>query len=331
MTSINMTGRLPGEHRLARGRRLFLDTRSHKRLEQRVRVILFTLLGLLMLLCGCGAGNELRENGSTIHSSRDGLYYWFYHAWKGHYRIKVAWSASPTGPWIQHQDSLLEPDAEAFDNESVACPAVIQEADAFYMLYSGEDRGDNSWSIGLAVADHPLGPWRKISQLISHFGYVTNVSHHDGRYFMYAQSNGQNDYGPTVVATSLSLRGPWIIEGVALPDSRNQWESAGTEAGTVLRINDNFVLLYAGGYYVDGIRMHAHDAVGVAFSNDGLHFARSLVNPIVSDPGISIGNVSALMEGEKIYLFYTRRVNDKAGANESLGETVLNLADIPRE
>ena len=66
------------------------------------------LLGLLILLCGCGTPyDKLHENGSTIQSSRDGLYYWYYHAWNGHYYIKVAWSASPTGPWMQNPDSTI--------------------------------------------------------------------------------------------------------------------------------------------------------------------------------------------------------------------------------
>jgi len=291
------------------------------------------LLGLLILLCGCGTPNDnFRENGSTIHSSADGLYYWYYHAvWNGHYHIKVAWSASPTGPWTQYPNALLEPDSETFDNASVACPTVVQEEGTFYMFYSGENQTDYYWSVGLAVADHPLGPWRKVSELLPNFGYVTSVSHHDGRYFMYAQSNRQNDYGPTVVATSFSLIGPWTVEGVALPESGEPWESAGTESGTVLRINNHYVLFYAGGYYVDDIRMHAHDAVGVAFSNDGLHFTRSLFNPVVSDPSVSIGNVSALSEDGEIYLFYTHRVNDGAGASESLEEIVLNIGDIPTE
>lgn len=288
------------------------------------------LLGLLILLCGCGASHDiLHENGSTIRSSSDGLYYWYYHAWNGHYHIEVSSSASPTGPWTQYPTSILEPDSETFDSRSVACPTVVQEGNTFYMLYSGES--ETGWSIGLAAADQPLGPWRRVSELIPNFGYVTSVSHHDGRYFMYAESTQQNDYGPTVVATSFSLLGPWTIEGVALPDSMEQWESAGTEGGTVLQINNRYILFYTGGYYVDDIRLHAHDAVGVAFSADGLHFARSLLNPIVSDPSVSIGNVSALREGGEIYLFYTHRVDDGAGAHESLAETVLSVGDIPRK
>jgi predicted GH43/DUF377 family glycosyl hydrolase len=288
--------------------------------------------GLLILLCGCGNSYpKLDENGSTIHSSRDGLYYWYYHAWKGHYYIKVAWSAFPTGHWMQNPDPLLEPGSEAFENKSVACATVVQEAGTFYMFYSGENGKDNSWSVALAVANHPLGPWRKVGELLPRFGYVTSVSHHDGRYFMYAESNQPNDYGPTVVASSTSLTGPWTVEGVALPNSDERWENAGTESGTVLRINNQYVLFYAGGHYVDQMRMHAHDAIGVAFSSDGLHFTRSSSNPVVSDPLASFGNVSALQEGGKIYLFYTRRVNRGAGASESLGQTVLNIGDIPLE
>ena len=33
----------------------------------------------------------------------------------------------------------------------------------------------------------------------------------------------------------------------------------------MLRINNQYVLFYAGGHYVDQIRLHAHDAMGVAF------------------------------------------------------------------
>jgi hypothetical protein len=124
------------------------------------------------------------------------------------------------------------------------------------------------------------------------FGYVTSVSHHDGRYFMYAQSNKPNDYGPTVVASSASLVGPWTVEGTALPISEEPWEDAGTESGTVLRINNQYVLFYAGGHYIDQIRLHAHDAIGVAFSSDGLHFTRSASNPILSDPSASLGNTA---------------------------------------
>jgi hypothetical protein len=86
------------------------------------------LLGLLMLLCGCGTRHDiLHENGSTIRSSSDGLYYWYYHAWKGHYHIEVSSSTSPTGPWTQYPTPILEPDSETFDSQSVACPTVVQE------------------------------------------------------------------------------------------------------------------------------------------------------------------------------------------------------------
>jgi len=298
-----------------------------------MRGMVFTsFLGLLILSCGCSARQEkLQENGTTIRSSLDGRYYWYYHEWDGHYLIKVAWSASPTGPWSQQPEPLLEPDSEAFDNESVACPTVIEEEGTFYMFYSGENRADNSWSIGLAIASHPLGPWRKVSELLPNLGYVTSVLYSDGRYLLYAENTQSNDYGPTVVATSSSLIGPWTLEGVALPDSNDQWESAGTEGGTVLRIGTRYVLVYAGGYYIDNLRMHAHDAIGVAFSNDGLHFTRSLFNPIVSNSTVSMGNVSALRESGNVFLFDTLRINHGDSDSESLGEKVLNIDDLPTE
>ena len=173
-----------------------------------MRVQSALLSGLLILLCGCGNSYpKLRENGSAIHSSVDGRYYWYYHTWKGHYYINVVSSASPTGPWMQNPDPLLEPGTEAFESKSVACATVVEEAGTFYMFYSGENPKDNSWSVALAVASHPLGPWHKVGELLPGFGYVTSVSHHDGRYFMYAQSNQQNDPRLFICITSRPLDG----------------------------------------------------------------------------------------------------------------------------
>ncbi len=38
---------------------------------------------------------------------------------------------------------------------------VTEQAGRFYMLYSGNDFSTAHYGIGAAVAEHPLGPWRK--------------------------------------------------------------------------------------------------------------------------------------------------------------------------
>lgn len=161
------------------------------------------------------------------------------------------------------------------------------------MFYCGGEVATGLWSIGLAAADHPLGPWRRMSELIPGGGYVTHVFFHDDRWFLYAQQHDQNDYGPTVISTAPTIAGPWQKQTVALPCSTEPWESAGTQGGTGLVINGRHILLYSGAYYVDSERMHAHDSIGVAFSPDGYRFTRSTLTPLVKDKRISIGNVFA--------------------------------------
>jgi xylan 1,4-beta-xylosidase len=42
-------------------------------------------------------------------------------------------------------------------------PTVIKRSGKYYMLYSANDYRNPDYAVGLAVADHPLGPWMKYS------------------------------------------------------------------------------------------------------------------------------------------------------------------------
>jgi hypothetical protein len=275
----------------------------------------------------------LLENGSTIHSTVDGRYYWFYHAFTyggtNHYHIRAASADSATGPWKAYPDPLL--DIEGTDYASVACPSVIEQGAKFYMFYcaySLQTSGLN-WNIELAESENPLGPWKPLKEIFINAGYVTNIIADGSRFLMYYQSKApiNNDYGPTIVAQSSSITGPWAVASTALDVISEAWENAGTQSGTVLKLNGRYVMFYSGSYYIDSIRMHAHDSIGVAFSDDGIHFKRSHFNPIVSDVAISVGNNSALLDNGTIYLYYTHRTNLDTGWDciESLGEVSLHI------
>ena len=108
-------------------------------------------------------------------------YYFYYHATgagKG-YRLGVASARHPLGPFEKHGDRpvLDLGDKGDWDAKHVACAYVMKVADEeYYMWYSGcDDRTE--WSIGLATASHPLGPWKKheSNPVLKDFGYLGGV------------------------------------------------------------------------------------------------------------------------------------------------------------
>jgi len=59
---------------------------------------------------------------------------------------------------------------------------ILKEGiDKYWMWYSGIGKSEehSKWSIGLATASHPLGPWQKHENnpILKDFGYVGGVFH----------------------------------------------------------------------------------------------------------------------------------------------------------
>ncbi len=151
----------------------------------------------------------------------DGLYHLLYSrwpkalgfdAWATHAEIAWATAKRPEGPYQFRRVVLPMRGAEHWDGHSVYNTCVIQHAGKFYLYYTG-NRGPASWSkerapstkeedwwtqrnsqrIGVAVADHPSGPWRRSGEPLldtgEAFGYgiiaVPNVTPMpDGRFLM---------------------------------------------------------------------------------------------------------------------------------------------------
>jgi beta-xylosidase len=107
-----------------------------------------------------------------------GKYYFYFHACGSGegYRLGVASSDHPLGPFKKHGDKpLLDLGPEgSWDDTHVACAMLLKGGDdKYYMWYSGcTDKAD--WSIGLAIASHPLGPWQKHrgNPVLKDFGYL---------------------------------------------------------------------------------------------------------------------------------------------------------------
>lgn len=131
----------------------------------------------------------------------EGKYYLVYQTVKYPYTIRVqnqvgiAWADSPHGPWNKSETPILSPADNGiwkgeednrfnvlkkgdFDSHKVHDPCILFFNDQFYLYYKGEQMGEEitfggrQIRHGLAIADHPLGPYEK-----SKFNPISNSGH----------------------------------------------------------------------------------------------------------------------------------------------------------
>ncbi len=110
------------------------------------------------------------------------------------------------------------------------------------------------WSIGLATAESPLGPWKKHPKnpVIERFGYVGGVVKAKGKYHLYAahpiDSTGP-DYSPMALATAQKPQGPWTKwqgNPVLKQGPWGEWDDGGFSEAEVLYRSGAFHMFYGG-------------------------------------------------------------------------------------
>ncbi len=184
--------------------------------------------------------------GSVIEA--EGQYHMYYSRWpkKHHFNAWLTYSEvahavadSPTGPWKHLDVALPERDSMYWDCHNTHNPTVKKFNGKYYIYYTGNN-GDRvvrkegyNWShrnnqrIGVAVAEHPNGPWKRFDQpliempedSLAHDALMmANPSvtrHPDGRYILVYKCVGKKrplpGGGPVVhmVAFADSPTGPF--------------------------------------------------------------------------------------------------------------------------
>lgn len=109
--------------------------------------------------------------------------------------IAMASADSPHGPWIKTSGPVLSPSPDgawkgeednrfmveakgSFDSHKVHDPCILHYNGKFHLYYKGEQMGEEiTWGgrqirHGVAIADHPLGPYKK-----SEFNPISNSGH----------------------------------------------------------------------------------------------------------------------------------------------------------
>lgn len=285
-----------------------------------------------------------------------GTYYFYYHACgagKG-YRLGVASSDHPLGPFKKHGDKpVLDIGPEgSWDSQHVACAMVMRGAQKkYYMWYSGcTKKGD--WSIGLATASHPLGPWEKYKDnpILKDFGYLGGVVKIGRKYRLYSAhpirmpwarwDEGKSrsltyhaDYSPLAVAIGDTPEGPfrkYDSNPLMVQGNPGDWDDGGISEAEVLYHNGMFHMFY-GGTKRYGPRL---ESIGYAYSFDGIKFYKYGRNPVAvhqANPNAAaFAEVHAIFEPPFIYLYHTLRLQAHNGRAypwvEYLGVQVLATA-----
>jgi predicted GH43/DUF377 family glycosyl hydrolase len=277
------------------------------------------------------------------------VYYLYFHAvardkstWPGDFRIGVAAATHPLGPFTKvPQNPILEPGPKgSWDDGSVACPTILKIGpDKYMMWYSGIGTGHEHphWSIGIATASHPLGPWERYegNPILEDFGYMGGVVQVDGKYYMYNAypiNSFSPDYSPFALATATDPYGPWErYEGnpILTPSGWGAWDDGGySEAKVVYR--DGVFHTFYGGCKQHPMRIRSLESIGYAFSRDGYHFTKHVDNPVAlreKNPDASaFAEVQCLFEPPFIYLYHTHRyLSSEAPDVEDLGVQVLAM------
>lgn len=253
-----------------------------------------------------------------------GTYYLYYHGNGGRgYQLGVATAPGPLGPFKKHTDKpILRRGAKgSWEETHVACAMVLKEGSGRYLMwYSGYGRtsGRRRWSVGLATAASPLGPWKKHERnpVIENFGYVGGVVKVRGKYYLYTAypigSTGP-DYSPMALATADKPHGPWTKHKdnpVLKQGDWGQWDDGGFSEAEVLYHGGVFHMFY-GGAKLYRPRIATRESVGYAYSFDGINFTKYGRNPVATrnaEPNASAyAEVHSIIEPPFVYVYHTLR------------------------
>ena len=202
----------------------------------------------------------------------------------------------PFGTWTRlSADPIVSPQGEKFESAGTFNPSVVKQDGKFVMLYRAQDRNGTS-SLGYATSDDGVHFTRRAEPvLVSEAPYEKGGGVEDPRlqkigdtyYLTYTGYNNVDGAAPDkkdaqlCLATSTDLI-HWRRQGVIIPSYRGKWNVKWTKSGAIVpeKINGKYWM-----YYLADAK-GKDSQMGVAYSDDLLHWTEALDHPVMaSRPG----------------------------------------------
>jgi len=184
--------------------------------------------------------------------------------------------------------------AGEWDSVDVLNPSVVKRGAVYYLLYSGFDGG--TWRTGLALSFDGLS-WTKRGQVLSpgpaawEGAYIAANGSVllSGDEFLYWYQAGTPP-GIGLARSRDGLRWSKAAEPVLQGGPRGSWDERGVADPYVIQVGGRYYLYYLG---QDRAR---RQRLGVARSEDGIHWQKLLSNPILELGGAGAFDESGLGE-----------------------------------
>ena len=191
----------------------------------------------------------------------------------------------PFGPWSRANggNPILEPHRSGLDVSGAFNPAVVKDGDRYVMLYRAQDAQKTSRLLRATSTDGIHFVRDAEPALVPEAEYERQGGVEDPRlvkigatwYLTYTAYDGKD--AQLALATSPDLV-RWERRGVIMPANRGRWNVHWTKAGAILdeRVGGKYWMYYMGD------PPGAYDQMGVAWSEDLLHWTEALDAPILA-------------------------------------------------
>jgi predicted GH43/DUF377 family glycosyl hydrolase len=202
----------------------------------------------------------------------------------------------PFGKWARLSvDPIVSPKGDGFESAGTFNPSVVKKDGKFVMLYRAQDRKGTS-ALGYATSDDGIHFTRRPEPVMfSEAPYEKGGGVEDPRlqkigdtyYLTYTGYNNVDGAAADkkdaqlCLATSADLV-HWQRQGVIMPSFKGKWNVKWTKSGAIVpeKINGKYWMYYLADAQGKDTQM------GVAYSDDLLHWTEALDHPILSSrPG----------------------------------------------
>ena len=202
----------------------------------------------------------------------------------------------PFGKWTRlSSDPIISPQGNGFESAGTFNPSVVKKDGKFVMLYRAQDRKGTS-ALGYATSDDGIHFTRRPEPvMVSEAPYEKGGGVEDPRlqkigdtyYLTYTGYNNVDGAAADkkdaqlCLATSADLV-HWQRQGVIMPSFKGKWNVKWTKSGAIVpeKINGKYWMYYLADAQGKDTQM------GVAYSDDLLHWTDALDHPILSSrPG----------------------------------------------